>query len=533
MYSVAAVRGRSGSLTRLGMLAAAALCGWCLDLASPDTAIWPLGIFAAMGFSALLLAARPLFGALIGFVFALAFWLPHISWLTLYLGPVPWLALASVMVLWGTMFGALVPFLTRVTLRCYRSRGARIVVIALLLAGSWVLRELLQAAVPYGGFSWGRFAATQVNSPFIEAVSWLGIAGFTGVFLFLVLLPVSWAYLVFVVDPPLTRSFFAPACSLLGVLALALVPLCTTPKTGELTIAGVQGNSKSGIFDDRENGSVFADHLAASKTLLDGDGKQLDLIVWPENAAEFNIDESPLHRQRLVKLAEQTDAPILVGSVLADPVNGSDKPRYTNSALLFNTDGKTLLRYDKINPVPFAEYMPHREFYRALAPELVDLVALDYSHGQTPAVAEHRGTRLGIGICFDITFDRHAELLGSDNAEVILALTNNADFGKTDESAQQLALTKLQGIALGRSVVNISTVGMSQILDPSGHSLVAIPAHEAGTIVASVPIHTEKTAATQFGALLSALWCAAVCAPLINFRFYQVRFKQHNPKEKH
>ena len=48
--------------------------------------------------------------------------------------------------------------------------------------------------------------------------------------------------------------------------------------------------------------------------------------------------------------------------------------------------------------MPFAEYMPHREFYRALAPELVDLVALDYSHGQTPAVAEHRGTRLGIGI---------------------------------------------------------------------------------------------------------------------------------------
>ena len=55
-----------------------------------------------------------------------------------------------------------------------------------------------------------------------------------------------------------------------------------------------------------------------------------------------------------------------------------------------------------------------------------------------------------------------------DGAEILLAPTNNADFGHTDESAQQLAIARLRAMETSRSLVNISTVGTSAIIAPDG-----------------------------------------------------------------
>src|SRR5699024_8970729 len=97
------------------------------------------------------------------------------------------------------------------------------------------------------------------------------------------------------------------------------------------------------------------------------------------------------------------------------------------------------------------------------------------------------GAQAGIAICFDVTFDRHSTDLVHSGAEVVFALTNNADFGRTDESAQQLAITRMQGVSMGRALVNISTVGTSEILGPDGSTLDAIPSHVPGAVISDVP----------------------------------------------
>ncbi len=66
---------------------------------------------------------------------------------------------------------------------------------------------------------------------------------------------------------------------------------------------------------------------------------------------------------------------------------------------------------------------------------------------------------------------------------MIFAQTNNADFGYTDESVQQLAFARIRAIELGRSVVNISTVGTSAVILPDGSIMEQLPTHEPGTMV--------------------------------------------------
>ena len=84
-------------------------------------------------------------------------------------------------------------------------------------------------------------------------------------------------------------------------------------------------------------------------------------------------------------------------------------------------------------------------------------------------------------------------------AELILAQTNNADFGTTDESVQQLAIARMRALETGRTVVNISTVGTSAMIAPDGSTIDELPTWTAGTMVHDVPLSTALTPAMIVG----------------------------------
>jgi apolipoprotein N-acyltransferase len=79
---------------------------------------------------------------------------------------------------------------------------------------------------------------------------------------------------------------------------------------------------------------------------------------------------------------------------------------------------------------------------------------------------------------------------------------------------QQLAIARLRAIEAGRSLVNISTVGSSQIIDPSGRTIASIPAYQAGSMIANVPLGTATTPASLLSRgiewLVSGLGLAAL-----------------------
>lgn len=515
-------------------LLVAALGGFALDAATPALGWWPMGLLGAMLVCAALWHQRAGLGAAIGAVAGAAFWMPHISWLTLYLGPVPWLGLSGVMIAWFALFGLGAALATRGLALLWEARGLPGWLLAaaqsLAVAGIWVLREQLQSTWPYGGFAWGRLVHTQSDGPLLSLVSWLGFSGLSGLLALLCAIPVAWFFGPrSASDRSQRRLILRRALRPLGLvivfLLLMAVPPAPVQHVGTLRVAAVQGNSKSGIFDDRENGDVFRVHYDATVRLLDAleaKGERVDVIVWPENSAEFDLPNQFRRSLAVRDLSERAGAPIVVGSVLKDP-DGS----YTNSTLVYDAGGDTGLRYDKRRPVPFAEYMPDRPFFHALAPDLVDLVQLEYRAGSRPAVLEVPGASgpfaAGIAICFDIVFDDHAVAMmdpaasgstGGRPAQVIFAQTNNADFGRTDESAQQLAIARMRAVETGRALVNISTVGTSAIVLSDGRETDRLPTFTAASMVAEVPLVDGETPALRFGAWIAATWMVLGAAGL-------------------
>lgn len=476
-------------------LVVAAVSGLALQGAFPATNFWPL---AFVGVFLLLwaLLGRSFWTAFcIGTVAGTVFWLSLIHWLTLYLGPVPWLALGILQALFFGLGSSLISVVINRGPTRWNSRWGRVGLVSIVIAAVWTLRESITSVWPYGGFSWGRLAQSQSESPFAHDVAWVGTAGLS----FLVALI---AALIFQSLREHQRKLLV--IPLLVVTGLIAVPGFTIDISGTTNVLAVQGNSKAGLFDHSAPGTILQDHVSGT---LPYAGDDIDMVVWPENASDVDPTQSQLAALTLTTLSNKVDAPIITGTITR---NSSDE--YFNSSLVW-TD-RAVAQYDKIHPVPFAEYMPNRQFWRTFQPDLVDLVTRDYSFGTRPNVVDVNGVIAGISICFDITDDQQAYQMIEDGAQLILAQTNNADFGKTSENLQQLAIARLRAIETGRSVVNISTVGTSAIISPTGETIASIPAYQPGAMLSAVPLSSTLTPAMAFGRMIEWTICAIALAGL-------------------
>jgi apolipoprotein N-acyltransferase len=106
---------------------------------------------------------------------------------------------------------------------------------------------------------------------------------------------------------------------------------------------------------------------------------------------------------------------------------------------------------------------------------------------------------VGLAICFDVIYDEVIREGVEHGARVLVFQTNNADFRGTDENLQQLAFARMRAIETGRSVVNISTVGTSQIMRPDGRTVATLNADEAGALLEDVELRSGLTAGVLLG----------------------------------
>lgn len=470
-------------------LLVAGIGGWALDAAFPDIDVWPL---AVVGTSLILFALRGLgfwqavgVGAFGGFVFyGILIW-----WLTVYLGLVPWIALTLLQVAFFSLGMGLIALTWKLSSEWWPSVTGRLGLVPVLIAGVWTAREAIASVWPFGGFAWGRLAQTQTESPLAPLVAWVGQSGVSFI--------VAWlsAFAVALIIEWRLDMVDRLALAVAAMTALVWWPAYPWEPTGSMRVAAVQGNADAGLFAQYDRGDNMRDHHRVTKQFY---GEDVDVVVWPENASDIDPLRFPEAAQIADEVVREMGAPLVVGTITQ---TGSET---FNSMLLWDLPdgalaGRAIDQYDKIHPVPFAEYLPAREFFYPLAPTLFDMVPRDYSFGTRDTVFSVGEHTAGIAICFDIVNDEIFWQMMREGADIIFAPTNNADFGRTDQSVQQLAIARLRAIETGRSVVNISTVGTSAIMDPSGVTLDRLPTFTEGYMILDVPTASHTTPATHLG----------------------------------
>jgi apolipoprotein N-acyltransferase len=476
----------------LGRVLLALFGGISSSLAFPRENLTPIIFVSVIALFLSVYQLKVIPALVIGFIGGLSFYLSQIEWMSLYLGPVPWVALSTMEAIIFAVGMSAVSFVWRMLSSANLPKHLGPVIISLSLATIWTAREWVSISLPYGGFPWSRLAQTQSDTFLAKWVYWGGLGLLTFVLAF-----VSAAVAVVIVSRAnLGSSVMVPVYGLvmLALAVPALTQIDSSDQSGTIRIGAVQGNANAGLFANPERGSILKNHLDASSAL---DPKTLDVVVWPENASDLS-PYSDQSANRLITdfVDNQIGVPLIFGTITerGDSIY--------NSSILWRPDIGATDWYDKKRPVPFAEYVPDRDFWYQLAPDLIGLVNRGYSFGERDGIFEIDKANLGALICFEIAIDDIGRELVRDGAQVILSQTNNADFGRSDQTFQQAAFARLRAIETGRTVVNVSTVGVSAIYNADGSVVSELPTFEAGVMQQEVPLRDSITPAIAIGAWL-------------------------------
>ena len=461
------------------------VAGPILDAGFPDQGIWPL---AFLGSAAILLALRGRTfwqGTAVGFLAGLSFYLLHIQWATLFLGPIPWVALSVLESLFFAVGGGLIALAYRWLPEVWPSRFGRAGLLPVVVAGLWTAREAIASVWPYGGFAWGRLALSQSESPFSRLFGWLGSSGVSFVMVLLV------AFLIQLTLEPVGRRTGRVLTAVAAVALVLAVPAWPAPVTGTMKVAAVQGNTRSAYFDQRGyQGEILDGTISATLPII---GSKPDVVVWPEGASDLDPLNSAAGAEAISLVSEAAGAPLIFGAIT------QRDGKYFNSSLLWTPGQGITDIYDKIHPVPFGEYVPDRKFWEPFAPDLIGMIAREYTPGTRDSILRVGSVPVGVNICFDVADDQVITDSVLQGAQILFSQSNNADFGRTDESVQQLAIARIRAMETGRSMVNISTVGTSAIIRPDGSTLDQLPWYTAAAMVQNVPLATALTPATMLG----------------------------------
>jgi len=222
-----------------------------------------------------------------------------------------------------------------------------------------------------------------------------------------------------------------------------------------------------------------------------------DVVIWPES-----VITEPLPRT-LRKLSDSARDllalrhPLFTGALTYE--GHPSAPRFYNSVILFDAEGRVLGLSDKQILMPFGEYMPLGSifpFLKDLSPQTGDFQAGDHvTPLEVPGVARFAPLN-----CYEdlrAPIARHAVRDG--HAEILFAVANDGWFGNTMAPSQHEALAIWRAVENRRYLVRVTNTGVTDVVDPAGRVVLRLPVFEAVATVTDVRRLTLDSVYTRFG----------------------------------
>ena len=201
------------------------------------------------------------------------------------------------------------------------------------------------------------------------------------------------------------------------------------------------------------------------------------LVIWPELPAPLYFYDDPEFHRAATNIALQNGY-FLFGTVA---YTGEHQPM--NSAVLLGPKGTELGRYDKIDLVPFGEFVPAIfSFVNRITHEAGDFVP-----GHDIKVLPAAGHRLGVFICYESGFPHLVRQFAARGADVLVNLSNDAYFGHSEARQQHLLIARMRAVENRRFLIRSTNDGITAVIDP------------AGRVIRRFPLYREVASPVKYG----------------------------------
>ncbi|HEY6301403.1 MAG TPA: apolipoprotein N-acyltransferase [Candidatus Binatus sp.] len=379
---------------------------------------------------------------------------------------------------------------------------------------AWTAVEWIRTWFPVG-FPWNLLGYTAYHN--LELIQF---AEFTGVYGVSALIVFFNAVVYVVIFRRGGHRLQAVSLSALTAMMLALVAfgawrinnLKNAPSVGKFKVAMVQGNIPQSLkWDPKflpQSYGIYQEETA------DAAKRGADLIVWPEAAAVFLFqpdDQYPAelasdaeYRTALLTLAKTQRAPILFGAPALARADG--RLGFYNRAYLVsaNGQGEVDAHYDKIELVPFGEYVPARAILGFFVNRIVEGFG-DLIPGKDQTLFDLKGAKLGILICYESIFPDLTRREVDKGADVLVNITNDAWYGESSAPYQVLAMAALRSVETKVPMVRVANTGFSALIEPSGRITYRTPLFKRDNEIVDVSWRPVRTLYTMVGDLFAEI----------------------------
>lgn len=361
------------------------------------------------------------------------------------------------------------------------SPGRRAIALAIALAGADLLR-----GYAFTGFPWALIGHVWIGTPLMQAAAFTGPVGLTLITTLAAALPAMAQGLRNRVG---LAVLSAAALALIWGAGMARLASPDPAAARDIRVRLIQPNAAQALKWRDDMWRFFLDRQMA-QTALPAD-RPLDLIVWPETAVPYLLDDAgPL-------FAEITA--IAGGVPVAAGIQRAEGARYFNALAVTDAAGRIVSVYDKWHLVPFGEYLPYGD---QLANFGLGAFAAQSGGGYTPGPGP-RVLDLGAAgkvlplICYEAVFPQ--DLRTPERADWILQVTNDSWFGNLAGPFQHLAQARLRAVEQGLPLLRSANTGVSAVIDAKGRVQQALALNSAGTLDADVPAALPATLYARTG----------------------------------
>jgi apolipoprotein N-acyltransferase len=214
-----------------------------------------------------------------------------------------------------------------------------------------------------------------------------------------------------------------------------------------------------------------------------------DLILWPEVPAPFYVTDAAF-RDYAARIAQTAGMPFLFGAVGFTPQH---EP--LNSAVMMSPSGKIVDRYDKINLVPFGEFIPPLfGWVNRITKEIGDFVP-----GERMVVFPLDGHKLGAFICYESVFPDLVRQFVRGGAEVLVNLSNDGYFGHSAAHEQHLEIVRMRAAENRRWILRATNDGITAAIDPAGRVVARMPPFVQAAALLPYDYEQNETPYTRHG----------------------------------
>ena len=241
----------------------------------------------------------------------------------------------------------------------------------------------------------------------------------------------------------------------------------------------------------------------------------VELVVWPEAALTFFLEDEALYRAAMARTLEASNLQLVTGGPRAF---GPAADRYTNSVYVVEPEGRLSDRYDKQYLVPFAEYFPLR----------IDVLRRRFGRiryfepGEQVAPIATRAGPAGVLVCNEAMLPEAARERVASGAALLVNPSNDTWISDEKYTEQQLDIAQMRAVEQRRWLVRASTSGPSALVDPWGRVRARTPSLVPAVALGEVWPRSDRTLYARLGDAFGAACVAVVALALLWARHQRV-----------